>query len=176
MPVDSKAEEECRWCPKEAEEPGQAERRDPAAAVLTSAPRRPTRAGGGGGAGDWASAAARGRGEAEGGGDAHRQGEAGGNGRGEGGPRPERHALSTDQTRARGDGVHGEEEEEEGRRRGGVLDGDDWWIEEVMEENQLGVGRRQRVWLQVLTRWNLLSPHRISDKILVYCSQFSNIL
>ncbi|MEQ2305500.1 hypothetical protein AMECASPLE_038538, partial [Ameca splendens] len=110
---DSKAEEECRRCPKEAEELGQqAERRDPAVviiattAILTSAPRSPTRAGGGGGGADhWASAATRGE-EAEGGGDAHRWGEAGGNGRGEGGTRPERHALSTDQIRARGDGVH----------------------------------------------------------------------
>lgn len=101
VPVDSKAEEECRQRPEEAEEPGQAGRPDPAAvsAAAACSPKR-----GGRKAGEQAPAAPRGgggagRGDAEG-----SEGEAGGR-------RRQRHALHTDQTRTRGDGVHGEEEE-----------------------------------------------------------------
>lgn len=108
VPVHSKAEEECRQCPEEAEEPGQAERPDPAAVcAATCSTKR-----GGRKAGERASAAPWGGGGARRGDAKRSEGEAGGRRRG-------RHALDTDQTRARGDGVHGEE--------GGDLGGD-WLI------------------------------------------------
>lgn len=129
MPVNSKAEEERGQCPEEAEEPSQAELFDPTRTttflLVTSAARRPGRGGEERGAGDRATADAGGKGGigqggAEGSGDAVREGEGGrqesrGGGRG-------RHAICTDQTGARGDGVHGEEGEME-------FSGSDWLVD-----------------------------------------------
>lgn len=110
--VNSKAEEECGQCPEEAEEPGQAELLDPARTAtffITSAAHSPGRGGEERRARDQATANAGRRGGAEGSGDTVCEGERGRK-ESRGGGR-ERHALCTDQTRARGDGVHGEEGE-----------------------------------------------------------------